>query len=897
MRKNQTGLVSLLDAYSSGAPDKPAVLGKDQSALTYGDLRSVIEFTNRALVGAGFSRGERIALVTSNGPQAATAFLSIAAGHVCAPLNPAYRAAEFEFYLSDLKPKALIIEDKLENAAADVAASLGISVIRLYSTAGAGRFLLDTGTRLANDPDFAASDDVALMLHTSGTTSRPKIVPLTHANLLENARRISASLQLMPHDRCLNVMPLFHVHGLIGAFLSSLSVGASVFCSPGFDAAEFFNWIDDCGPTWYTAVPTMHQAILPRGREHRAVIARSRLRFIRSCSSALPPQVMAELEGLFGVPVVEAYGMTEASHQMTCNPLPPAARKPGSVGLATGPDVAIMGPSGEFLPPMCSGDIVIRGASVTLGYDNNPDANAEAFRTGWFRTGDCGYLDGDGYLFIDGRTKEMINRGGEKIAPREIDEALMDHPAVRQAVAFALPDQRLGEDVGAAVVLREGMQATDSELRHFVSRKLADFKVPRKIVFVTEIPKGPTGKLQRIGLARQLKIETTPTETTREFVAPRNADEAWLSEIWGKVLGLDRVGIHDDFFALGGESVAAARLAVQVIQATGIEFSVLDVVAMPTVAQMAAWISGASRMLHKTSPSTVSRVSANPRIAVFQDCGEGRPLFCVDAHPLFRSLAQSLGNTRPFLGLLPPAKESLPIPCTVETLAAYYIESIRQVQPSGPYHLAGWCNFGVIAFEVAQQLRRSGEHVALLALFDAQNPATRSLTPALGGRPTILDRFRYHRAKIGDLNFKKLPGYLTELKMSVHYWTKRGLWRAGYRLGLYDDRRVSKFSRHLDQIVALAVENYKPKLYEDPMVLVRARDGVRHHAEDPTRGWISIAPSLVYIESPGNHRTMFHAHNVEAMAHTLCEMMDGDMPGTIDCFSSEPPAVVSHVGC
>jgi acyl-CoA synthetase (AMP-forming)/AMP-acid ligase II len=301
-------------------------------------------------------------------------------------------------------------------------------------------------------------------------------------------------------------MPLFHIHGLIAAVTASLAVGGEVVCTPGFNALKFFGWLGEAKPTWYTAVPTMHQAILARADRNAETIAQARLRLIRSSSASLPPQVMAELEKTFGAPVIESYGMTEAAHQMTSNPLPPRARKPGSVGVAAGPEVNVMSADGTLLPRGTIGEVVIRGDNVTAGYEANPAANAAAFSGGWFRTGDQGVIDGEGYLRITGRLKELINRGGEKVSPLEVDEVLMDHPAVAQVVTFALPHPKLGEEVAAAVVLREGMGLTEPELRNFDKARLADFKVPRKIVFVSEIPKGNTGKLQRIGLADKLGL-------------------------------------------------------------------------------------------------------------------------------------------------------------------------------------------------------------------------------------------------------------------------------------------------------------------------------------------------------------------------------------------------------
>jgi acyl-CoA synthetase (AMP-forming)/AMP-acid ligase II len=381
--------------------------------------------------------------------------------------------------------------------------------VKLYLGDVAGDFTLASDSLKGNAASggFAEEDDVALVLHTSGTTSRPKIVPLSQTNITASAYHIGNTLALREEDVCLNIMPLFHIHGLIAATLSSIAAGASVVCTPGFNALKFFGWFSGARPTWYTAVPTMHQAILARADRNADAIGTSRLRFVRSSSASLPPQVMEALEKTFNVPVVEAYGMTEASHQMASNPLPPRARYAGSVGIAAGPDVATMDESGKLLGAGELGEVVIRGRNVTAGYESNPAANATAFTNGWFRTGDQGIIDENGYLRLTGRLKELINRGGEKISPLEVDTVIMDHPAVAQVVTFGVPHDMLGEDVAAAVVLRESMACDERELRNFVAGRLADFKVPRRIVFLSEIPKGATGKLQRIGLHEKLAAE------------------------------------------------------------------------------------------------------------------------------------------------------------------------------------------------------------------------------------------------------------------------------------------------------------------------------------------------------------------------------------------------------
>ena len=492
-----------------GADDDIAIMAPGRPPLDYRALRALIADIGATLNAAGIGRNDRVAIVLPNGPEMACCFLACACASTSAPLNPAYRADEFEFYLTDLQAKALIVERGSKSPAVDAARTLGVRIIELVVAEGAsaGQFTLAAGEAAAcasAGPSMA--DDVAMVLHTSGTTSRPKRVPLSVANLCASARNIAATLQFTPRDVGLNIMPLFHIHGLMAGLLAPLSAGSRVFCTPGFNALRFFGWMDVAHPTWYTAVPTMHLAIASRGKHNAAVIQRHPLRFVRSSSSALPPQLIEQIETMFNAPLIESYGMTESAHQMASNPLPPLQRKRGTVGRAAGPEVGIRGEDGTLLGADEVGEIVIRGPSVTAGYESNPKANEEAFVDGWFRTGDQGTIDADGYLSITGRLKEIINRGGEKVSPREIDEILLDHVSVAQVVVFGAPHKRLGEEVAAMVVLHEGHQCDERELQQFVAKRVAAYKVPKKILFVDELPKGATGKLQRIGLAKQIGL-------------------------------------------------------------------------------------------------------------------------------------------------------------------------------------------------------------------------------------------------------------------------------------------------------------------------------------------------------------------------------------------------------
>jgi oxalate---CoA ligase len=577
-------LPAMLEQNASHFGPRTALLSDGDEPLSHQQLRNQVAVTLTALNPLGVGRGDRVAIVLPQGPDLAVTFLAVAAGATAAPLNPAYVEKEFLFYLEDLQARALILPQGSDSPARAAADSLGVPVIELIpGENGVGRFHLSGVSRpLATAAGFAEADDVALVLHTSGTTSRPKMVPLTHANLLASARQIGATLQLQPTDRCLNVMPLFHIHGLVGCVLASLGAGGSTVCTRAFGAERFPGWLEQWKPSWYSAVPTMHEAILAQGQALPIQPVRSSLRFIRSSSAALPPPVMTGLEETFGVPVIESYGMTEAAHQMASNPLPPRARKPGSVGLATGLEVAILDEAGETLASGRTGEVAIRGPNVTCGYANNPEANATAFCRGWFRTGDQGHLDEEGYLFITGRLKELINRGGEKIAPREIDEVLLVYPGVRQAVAFAVPHPSLGEDIAAAVVLKNGAVACEAVLREFALDRLPAFKVPSRIILVNDVPKGPTGKIQRIGLADRLAAALVVA-----YEAPASDMERLVAATICEVLGREVVGRNDNFFFLGGDSLRATQVLTRLGKSLGFQIPVPTVFRCPTPALLA----------------------------------------------------------------------------------------------------------------------------------------------------------------------------------------------------------------------------------------------------------------------------------------------------------------------
>jgi acyl-CoA synthetase (AMP-forming)/AMP-acid ligase II len=495
---------TLPNVLGHGKASDPAIVVPGGVRLTYRELREQVAATADGLAHLGVGPGDRVAYVFPNSAEAIVLFLAASTVATAAPLNAAYKEDEFRFYLEDTGARALVVPPG-DGMTARRALPDGVMLIEAHID-GSGVMQLESKTsrsavRSAGAP---GDDDVALVLHTSGTTSRPKLVPLRHRNLFASIDNIATTYALGPEDVALCVMPLFHIHGLMASTMATLRTGGTVVVPPKFDPMSFWPLAKEHAATWYSAVPTIHQMLLMRNRGELPPGA-EKLRFIRSSSSALSPETMRQLESRFGAPVLEAYGMTEASHQMASNPLPPADRKPGTVGKGTGVRIGILDDSGALVPHGDQGEVVIQGANVIDGYANNADANASAFIDGWFRTGDQGILDTDGYLSLVGRIKEMINRGGEKIAPREIDEVLLQHPAVGEAVAFGSPHPVWGEEVAAAVVLKQPV--TEKELIDFARERLADYKVPKKLYVVERIPTNATGKVQRRSVAATLNAK------------------------------------------------------------------------------------------------------------------------------------------------------------------------------------------------------------------------------------------------------------------------------------------------------------------------------------------------------------------------------------------------------
>lgn len=556
----------------------------------------------------------RVGIVLLNGPETAVALLGAAIAGTALPFNPSYLAGEFELYFHETRLDALLVDANEAGPCVEAAAKLGLRVLRIANGGSILGISSDDCALAAPAPD-----DVALVLLTSGSTGRAKCVPLTHRNLCTSTRDVCRSMALSESDRCLAMWEQYHVGGLVDLLLVPLASGGKVICTGGFNAAEFYRLLAAARPTWTQCVPTTLNELLFHADRLGLDPRPSSLRLIRSVAATLPPSLKKRVESSFGVPVIQTFGMTEAGPLITSTRLPPAINKPKSVGFTCGPEVRILGSKGETLPPNEIGEIAIRGANVFSGYENDTGANQLSFRDGWFLTGDIGFLDAEGELFLTGRFKQLINRGGEKVNPQEIDDALLTHPAVVEAAAFPVKHRTLGEDAVAAVVLRTPVEAR--ELRDFLLSRLASFKVPRRIEIRTELPRNGIGKIDRLALA---EASERALLENRSFAPPRTDLESFLARLWAAELDLEQVGIHDDFAALGGDSLSSLRLLVAAEKALGIAIPDAVTASSSTVAQMAEQVG----RLHRRSQGTetMGRESGPDRLAE------------VDAKQFFRSL-------------------------------------------------------------------------------------------------------------------------------------------------------------------------------------------------------------------------------------------------------------------
>jgi oxalate---CoA ligase len=858
-------MFEIVHRWADRTPEAPVLVEKGRAPLTYAALADMAAHFGQSLYSHGTGRNDRIAVVHSGGADMAASIVGIWSCAAAVPLNPAYTAGEFAIYFRDLDVSAVLVESTLDSPARGAAERLGLPVFEVEQQNGdvAGMVRLAPGSR-AVDRGLEPAElmDLATVLATSGTTSHSKTVPLRHRELWFKYANAVTSLELTPHDRCLNLMPLFHGHGINTGLGICLWSGGSTVMLPEFDIDTFADHIETLAPTWYTGSFTFHHHILNHAERLKPVIASSKIQFARSGSGPLDAEIGEKIEKALTIPVIQTYSTTETG-MIASNPRPPRRRQHGSVGLPASDGVAIMGDHGEIMPPGRHGEVVVSGECVFEGYENDATANAAAFSGKWFRTGDQGLIDDDGYLFLTGRIKEIINRGGEKITPSEIEQVLVKHPEVATATVFPIPHATLGEEVAAVVVPEKGAVISDEILAQFVAKSLAGFKIPRRFVFVDSIPKGSTGKVNRRGLAAAFSLDGAAGTPSPEQSTPMTSAtplEATLQQLWAETLGVKAVGLHDDFFLLGGDSLQAVELFFAIEDQIGKRLPRSILFEAGTVAEMSARIAA-------ETPSEC--------IVPIQPDGDRPPFFCIHDQNgdvlNFRDLARHMGERQPFYGIQSVGLDGEAAPfIRMEDMASHYLREIRKIQPQGPYYIGGYSFGGRVAYAIAQQLRADNEHVGLLALLD---------TYYLAGRKNVGVRgwAARHRNRLAGLGASEIPGYLAQrlrnagetLRVSVRARSVTAVWQFCDRRGL-DIPRFLRYPAAANDIIR---RTDRPQPYDGDVLFIQAELPAFRHS-DIHEGWRRIVKGRFEVRPvPGRHYDFVKEPHVRTLAAELTQCL------------------------
>ncbi|MHC4930752.1 MAG: AMP-binding protein [Planctomycetota bacterium] len=882
-------LLDLIEFHAADAPGRTALLAPGRAPLDYSGLAFQVARVSDALAGLAVDRDDVVALSIPNGPELAVAILGAATTAAAAPLDP--DATEFEIAraLDDLAPAAAVVVG--DSAMRRVATTRGIPLLELLSGKRAGEVEIDGAPRSRPvSRRSLAPTGIALVLSTSGTTAAPKWVPLSHGNLLAATARVAESLELTGKERCLNIMPLVHSHGLIGAFLSSLQAGGSIVCTTAFDPRHVLGWAAETESTWITAAPALYRVL------QRAPGAWPALRLMRSASSPMPADLAASLEDRFSAPLIEVYGLTEA-YQVAANPL--RDRRSGSVGRPTGTEVAVADPSGALLQPGETGEVLVRGPNVFSGYRSALDANEEAFHDRWFRTGDTGYLDEDGYLTLTGRIKEIINRGGEKIAPREIEEALAFHSAVREAVCFPVADPLLGEEVGAVVVPTADAVLDPRELRSFAASRLAPSKVPRWFWVRDSIPVGVGGKVSRLSLAERLGLlpaSSRPGSPRRSAAADPREE---LRSIWMEVIGLATPpGDEERFFDVGGTSLGLVELMVAVEERFQVRLPLAAILDAPTIGELAKQIERPSRS--GSDRIDIERGEYTASVIPIQPAGSRPPLFIVapagGSVLSFYRLAERLGMDQPCYGLqVGIRRRAWRTHLEIGDIAEAFLEGVERLGTRGPWQIGGWSFGGFVAWEMAARLRGRGEDVSRVVLVDADAcdlGRRLDIATAVRGVGRTAQMFWHAKPFVRDQMHLRIASVLRGRRRvgAVRRGILGLLWKAGIENSEIADQ-IERDPRLLElrtsaagiagtlRHYSRAVRRYRPPSQPEDLDLIRAgrtdRGPPRRVRERRALGWERYATGRIRVHRlPGNHFTILGEVHVDKLAETLRLILD-----------------------
>lgn len=879
-RSNTIAAIDAIANLAESSAYSPALIEPNGILLSYEDLWARILAVGSRLQDAGIASHETVAVLMPQGARQVLAVTGVLNHCICAPLQPRTNVAEVEVLLRRLAASALIASTEFD-LEANAASTMGLTVLIV----GDEESPKDWKIHRAASHEYltAGNSEAILLLVTSATTGGSKVVPLTSTNLDAGISSRRDSLRLTATDRLLQMTSLCHIIGIENT-LAQFLVGGAVVATEGFDPTAYLDWLRELRPTWYDCAPTVHQAALAQLR--RIPFDRPiSLRFVQAAGAPLPGEVRQELEQILHVPVLNDYGMTEACPIAT-DAFLPGGPVPNSAGRSCGLQVAVMDPSGELVQSGADGEIVVRGLAVFSGYADDPEANRTAFQNGWFRTGDLGRLDQEGNLFLTGRLKEMINRGGEKILPGEVDIAIASHPAVREAAAFSVPHPTLGEDVACAVVLRASSEppVSANELRSFAAQQLARFKIPRRIYFIDEIPRGELGKPQRWLLTERWNAKLAAPPSPDSDTERSQSDEVeevfyWLREIWSRILNRDALGFEEDFFAAGGDSLAAINMLAEVDGHFGSHTS--DMAASfldePTLAHLAELVGAASR------PKPGTRGSSEIRVFPVREAGSQARLFCIPAEGheglYFRRLAKHLHGEMD-LSIVRPAntwfKRSL---FTFKDNGRVTATLIRQAQPAGPYFVAGYCFGGIVAVEAVRQLVLQGEDARLI-LFDVPMPGFPSLIhnwPALvwaaNNKLSELGTVNYAQsASDSDYSSRSLLRYVRWFAALSIVIARRLAWDAavsarGLLVPLEPAPAVEWVLRHVQ---GGDLPFFRANPVDAPILHFLCKNGPNMLLNASRLGWRAVAHGGIEERFIAlDHDNMFHESNLPWIANTL----------------------------
>ncbi|MGY4478412.1 AMP-binding protein [Bradyrhizobium sp. USDA 3364] len=802
------------------SPHQPAIVSSTFAPLTYQDLEHQLEAFRLRLRSAGFDCKARIGVLMPSGPEAVLAIAAIACCSIAVPLDPRLSPAEIEQRLDMLRLSALLVPQGCASEARKVAERIGLTVIEALPI-GHDRLGFDIAAQHRSSPaldDEPDPDSPAFILQTSGTTAQPKLIPFSHSNMRAAASRLQAWFGLTPRDRCLSVSPPFYSHGLKVTVFTPLLTGGSIAVPANGSVIALDEWFDALRPTWYSASPTLHTAVLSKAESSENAQVAHTLRFVVSGGAPLPSDVQTGLECVLGVPVLEHYGSSEAA-QIAANLAPPGANRPGTCGRPWPDTVVIAAEDGSSVQAGERGEIWVRGPTVIAGYLGAPELNQAAFTEGWFRTGDIGSFDEDGFLRLHGRLGELINRGGDKISPAEIEAALLRHPALAEAAIFAIPHPRLGEDIAAAIVLRPGAQTTPAALRQFLQRELAWFKIPRLIVILDKLPKGITGKIQRRRLRELLDVPSGQEAPARLLASGSSSPdlEAELLTVCRRLLKSDTMTVDDDFFASGGDSLLAMEMLIE-----------LELLLGRRVPETILLEAGTIRCLVRK----LAVQSSEPPTPFFQfHAGSNRPPLyffngdLVRGHTCMWRVAELLGPDYPIISIDPHGLHGDAIPGSIREMAADRLSLLLERQASGPFLLGGKCNGAMVAFEVAHLLVATGHKVDLVAMVDP---------PTIKARPAPRAIIELMKPVVSPYQLRWMYEKMAQLERYSKASTRRQK--------TIDGPEVPPV---LWDAYSIAMARYLPAPLDVPVAF--------YAAEHDGRAWRHLSSQLEVIEVPGGH--------------------------------------------